>query len=309
LLPSSVDRVMLAATAALATVLALVGAGPGTTSTLEQLSPASLHRTGRDARLPDDSLGSAWARRGRLLALVVKPTATGQPIRFVDTRTMRTIRIVPVGDRDICGLVFDGPVLVALAADRPCYWRGGRFSVLRIAPGSARLTSVVKVPGIHTAFPTNLAFGDRIAFVTRAGGGIDAVDLATGRTTPHRPRRSLAKGEGIVATRWLGSHTLGAGPLAVNVRTWRSRRLGVGTRGLAPAGGMIAAYGANGVSVYTRTSRLVFVADRGVPVGDVHVAGRYLYASAGAAIDVFALDTHELIRSVVAPGVWALLTP
>jgi hypothetical protein len=310
LLPARVEIVMLAAPAAMATVLALLGSSPGAPSTLEQLSAASLQATGRSARLPDASLGLAWARRGTALALVAKPVASGQPIRIVDTRDLRTRHVIAVGDRDVCGLTFDGADLVALAADRPCYWSGGHFVVLRVAAGASRITSVVPVPALGSVLPPNLAFGDGKAFVARAGGGIDAVDLTSGATVSHRPSRALAKGEGIVPARWLGAHTLGAGALAVDVRSWRGRSLGVGTRGLAEAGDDLVAYGSRGVSVYTRTGRLKFHADAGVAVDDVHVLGPLLYASAGAAVDVVDLRTQRLARTVVAPAVvWTLLAP
>lgn len=281
-----------------------LGAGPGAPATLAHLAPTSLHVTGAAVPVPSWSLGYAWARSGSTLALVVKPVATGQPVRIVDARTLRTRRVVQVGDRDVCGLTYRGATLVALTANQPCYWPGGTFSILRIDPARGTITGELPVPALHTAFPTNLAFGDGKAFVSHAGGGFDVVDLATGAVTARHPRRTLAKGEGIVPTRWLGSHLLGAGALAVDVRTWHARRLGVTARALAPAGDDIAAYGPNGVSLYTRDGRLLSRLDHGVSVNDVHVLGHTLFASIDESTDVVDLRTHH-VRTVI--GRWMLL--
>ncbi|MFL5954134.1 MAG: hypothetical protein ACJ76I_08515 [Gaiellaceae bacterium] len=282
-----------------------LGGMPDSPARLARLAPTDLQVTGSTLRVPSWSLGYAWARSGTTLALVVKPVATGQPVRIIDTRTLHTRRVVQVGDRDVCGLTFRGQTLVALAANQPCYWAGGTFSVLRIDPVRGRVVSELPVPGLHTAFPTNLAFGDGKAFVSRAGGGLDVVDLSTGAVLTRRPKRTLAKGEGIVTTRWLGQHLLGAGPLAIDVRTWRARRLGVGTQGLAPAGNDIAAYGPHGVSIYTRGARVRSTLEEGVAVNDVRVVGRMLYASAGASTDVVELRTGGI--RTVATARWMLL--
>ena len=283
--------------------LALGSGMPGTPTRLAHLAPSDLHVTS-SVRVPSWSLGYAWARSGSTLALVVKPAATGQPVRIVDAHTLRTRRVVSVGDRDVCGLTFRGATLVALVADQACYWSGGSFSVLRIDPARGRIIGEVPVPGLHTAFPTNLAFGDGKAFISHPGGGFDVVDLATGSMVARHPRRTLAKGEGIVPTRWLGGHLLGAGPLAVDVRTWRAHRVGEMTRALAPAGDDIAAYGPRGVSIYTRSGRLLTTVDAGVSANDVHVAGRMLYASIEGATDVVDLRTHH-VRTIV--GSWMVL--
>src|SRR5262249_27594302 len=160
----------------------------------------TLRPVGAQLRLPGAPLGYAWARRGNTLAVVVKPVATGGPIRLVDLRSMRVTRIVPVGDRDVCGLAYDGPTLVALTAGQPCYWKGGHFSVMRFGA----TTTVTQVAKLDTVWPTNLAFGAGHAYVSYIGGVVDSVDLRTGAVVTHRPRRMLAKGEGLVFTRWLG---------------------------------------------------------------------------------------------------------
>ncbi len=293
-------------TALLATaLLALQLGGPGQHSTLERVAPRSLATEGAPATMPSAMLGYAWARRGRTLALVVKPADTGQPIRIVDTETLRTVRVIPVGDRDVCGLTFEGATLVALVADRPCYWAGGIFAVLRIDPAGTRPRSTVAVTGIHTAWPPNLAFGDGQAFVAHAGGGVDAIDLRTGKVTPHRPRRTLAKGEGIVRARWLGGHLLGLGPRIVDVRTWRERVPLRRARGIAPAGADLVAYGPGGAAVLTRTGSVRFRVLAGEHVDDVRVVGHVLYANVGWSTE--AVDLRTRTTRDAGKGAWLLL--
>jgi hypothetical protein len=262
--------------------------------------------------LPDNSLGDAWARRNYTLALVVKPVATGQPIRIVDTRTLRTRKVVPVGDRDVCWLTFDRSDLVALTADRPCYWKDGHFSLMRFDSRSWSLRQTLPLPTIHTVFPTNLAFGDGQAFVTRAGAGIDAIDLRTGRVERHHPRRALAKGEGIVPTRWLGAHLLASGASVIDVRTWRSRVLDPTARAVAPAGSDLVAYGRNGAKIFTRSGRYRFSVLTNVDVGAVKVVGPYLYAAEGNSILAHIVDLRtrrETPTNAGADLVWSLLVP
>ena len=137
-------------------LLALVSSAPGGPGTLEHLAPATLQPHGAHVRAPDSSLGFAWARHGATLALVAKPVATGQPIRIVDVRTLRTRRVLPIGDRDVCGLTFDGRDLVALTANQPCYWAKGRFALVRYDSDSWRVRQTVAVPGLRSVFLTNL---------------------------------------------------------------------------------------------------------------------------------------------------------
>ena len=285
-------------------LLALTLGSPGGHSSLQRLSPGSLVETS-SLRLPGAELGFASALRDGELALVVKPVATGQPVRIVDLARMRVARSIQVGDRDVCGLTFAGPTLVALAADQPCYWPGGRFTLLRIDPATGRIAGSTPVRGLHTVFPTNLAFGDGRAFVTRAGGGIDAVDLRTGVMTAHRPRRALAKGEGIVATHFLGGHLLGAGPRVVDVRTWRERLLEPGARGVVSSGAELIAYGPRGAGIYTRAGRLLRRALPGEQVSAAVTLDGRLYATVGEAVDTVEISTGT--QTHVAPGDWILL--
>jgi hypothetical protein len=294
-------------------LIALLGsAAPGGNSTLEHVAPATLEARAGSVRLPDSSLGSAWARQGSTLAFVVKPVATGQPIRIADVDTLRTRKVVPVGDRDVCGLTFDHGDLIALTADRPCYWKGGHFNVIRYDSRRWRVRQRLPLPTIRTVFPTNLAFGDGKAFVARAGAGLDAIDLRTGIVTRHHPRRSLAKGEGIVWTRWLGAHLVATGAAVVDTRTWRSRILDPTARGVAPAGGNLVAYGPRGAKVFTRSGRYRYSVLMDIDLGVVHVAGRYLYAAEGSSILAHVVDLRTRRETPTGAGanvVWSLLAP
>ena len=282
-----------------AVVLAVSGGTLGEPSLLHRADPATLRYEGAALRLPSAAFGLAWARRGGALAVVAKPTGgVGFRIRIVALRPrLRVVGTVAVGPRDVCGLTFRGATLVALAADRPCYWSGARFTILRIDVRARRIAGVRAVRGLRIAAPPNLAFGDGRAFVARADGGVDAVDLATGVTTTHRPRRALAKGAGVVFASWLGGGLLGVGKRVVDVRTWRVRMLVRGARGVIRAGGGLAAYGAQGVGVYTRRGRLLYRPIASPVSAGVAAWGRYLYAG-GEIVD---LATHRVQAAALEP--------
>lgn len=271
-----------------------LGSPGGGRSTLQLLQPGTL-RPIHAVHLPNASLGYAWARRYDTLAVVVKPVATGQPIRLVDARTMRVRRVIPVGERDVCGLAFRGSTLFALAADRPCYRDGGSFSVLRIVGG--RIVRVEPVAGLSTAAPTNLAFGDGNAYVARPGGTVEAVSLRTGRLSIHRLARATAKGERVEWTTWLGRHRLGIAGNVVDVRTWRRRPLAQGVTRVAGSGGVLVGWGAHGATVVRGSVRTHVLGDE--PVIEAWVAGDYLYALVGAATDVVDLRTGARTRIVL----------
>jgi hypothetical protein len=297
---------------AVSSLIALLATAPGGKTTLEHLAPSTLEATGRPVALPDSSLGAAWARDGSTLAFVVKPVATGQPIRIADVRTLRTWKIVPVGDRDVCGLTFDRGNLVALTADQPCYWQRGHFNLIRYDTRTWRPARAIPLPGLHTVFPTNLAFGDGIAFVARAGAGLDTIDLRTGAVARRHPRRSLSKGEGVVVTRWLGGHLLAVGPTVVDVRTWRARVPDPTARGVAPAGADLVAYGPHGATVFTRSGLRRFSVLPKIDLGTVQVVGPYLYGAEGTSILAHEVDLRtrrELPTNASANLVWSLLLP
>jgi hypothetical protein len=282
-------------------LIGLALGAPGTPSSLQLLEPGTL-RTAHAVRLPNASLGFAFARRYDTIAVVVKPVATGQPIRLVDARTMKVTRVIQVGDRDVCGLGFYGGTLFALVANQPCYWPGGSFSVLRIVGG--RIRRAVPIAGLSTLDPTNLAFGDGNAYIARPGGEVDVVDLGTGAFSIHRPARVLAKGEGVIPTHWLGADRLGVGPDVVDTRTWRKRLLVAGERGVAAGPGVLVAWGNRGAEVLHGTKRMHVLAAE--PIVQGWVAGDYFYAAVGDATDVVDLRTGKRLRVVLR---WLELLP
>jgi hypothetical protein len=299
--------------AALAVALiALLPAGSlgGGGARLAHVAPATLEQESA-VRVADSSLGFAWARRGATLAFVAKPKATGRPIRVVDARTFAPQHIVPVGDRDVCGLTFDRGDLVAVTADQPCYWPGGHFDLVRIDTRTWQATRTIALPALDRVFPTNVAFGDGSAFVAYAGAGLDQIDLRTGAVTRRHPRRSVAKGDAVVWTHWLGRHQLGVGPAVVNVGTWRTRTFESGARGVAPAGADLVVYGRRGAAVSTRSGVFRYRVLGGTDLGIVHVAGRYLYGgdATGVSGHVVDLRTRRETASVDANLVWSLLLP
>ena len=158
--------------------------------------------------------------------------------------------------------------------------------------------------GLSTLAPTNLAFGDGNAYIARPGGEVDAVDLRTGRLSVHRTARVLAKGERIVATRWLGAHRLGVGPNIVDTRTWRTRRVVAGERGLAAGPGVLVAWGDRGAEVIRGDKRTHVLGDE--PIVDAWVSGDYLYAAVGDATAVVDLRTGTRVRIVLR---WLELLP
>jgi hypothetical protein len=262
-------------------LLALTGGLLGHASHLRALDPATLQPRSAALWLPGDAFGVAWARSGSILALVTKPTGgTAHPIRLIDTRRMRIVGTIAVGNRDVCGLGWRGGALVGLVAEgRPCYWKGAPISVIQIDVRTSRIVQVTSVPGLTTVLPPNLAFGDGFAFVARGGGGVLAVDLATGALTRHIPRRALAKGGAILSTNWLGDHQLGVGGRVVDVRTWRWFAPEPGADAIRLAGPELAVLGRHGLALYTH---------RGKPLSRFGAAlanpeGRYVYVEVGPA--------------------------
>jgi hypothetical protein len=293
-----------------ASVLLVLDPGAlGTSGSLHR-TDAALRPTAPALRIPSSALGFAWARSGPTVAFVAKASATGQPVRILDVSHWRIVRTIAVGDRDVCGLTFAGRSLLALAADQPCYWAHGHFILLRLDIARGRLTRAIPVTGLDNAPPPSLAFGDGRAFVARASGIVDAVDLAMGTTVRHAPRRSLAKGGSIVWTRWLGGHLLATGNRILDVRTWRMHLLPRWVRTVAPAGRLLAAYGTRGVAVYTRAGVLRFRLLAGEDVWDAHVVAGRLYASVGWGTDVLPLrpGAHPTVAANPSP-VAMLLAP
>ena len=284
--------------------------------TLQHVTPRTLSPEGSTLRLgePGGTEGLQWARRGDTLAVEVYGVPRkSTPIRIVDAGLLRVRRSVSAGQRDICGLGFDGATLVALAAVPWCNNEPQvktTFSVLRINVGSGRVVGDVPVSELKPfAYPVSLAFGDGHAYVARAAGAVDSIDLRTGVVTSRRPRRTLAKGGDAVFARWLGEHRLGLGAQIVDVRTWRSRLVTSDAQRLTAGGPYVVAFGTDGARAFTRTGHLPFLLLRGENISDAHVAGHYLYVNADTDTEVFDLRTQKRISVVPHANEWTLLAP
>jgi hypothetical protein len=276
-------------------------AASGSPVTLQHVDPLTLVPTG--SKLPltvSAETGWEWARHGNLLALGPHATVRNRSwVRIVDADRLRVLRTIPMRGRDVCDLAFDGPTLVVLTSKPWCFGSAGSYSLLRIDVASGHAGRATPVPGLRAlVYPFTIASGDGRSFVARAGGEVDVVDLRTGAVTPHRPRRTLAKGEGFVRARWLGRHRLGLNGTIVDVRTWRRHTLMAGARGVTSGPYELVAWGAHGVNVYDQAMhfRIHVLGDE--DVDDVHVVGRMLYATVGAATDIVELTTGKRIGLV-----------
>ena len=284
---------------------------------LQHVTPRTLSPEGSTLRLSaaGGTEGFQWARRGDTLAVeVYGAPRQSAPIRIVDAGQLRVQRSVPVGRRDICGLGFDGPTLVALAASPWCN-NGPRvattFSVLRIDVATGHVAAEMPVTGLEPfLYPVSLAFGDGHAYVARADGTIDRVDLRTGVVDTRRPHRTLAKVGDAVYARWLGEHRLGLGAQIVDVRTWRSRLVTADAQRLTAGGPYVVAFGTDGARALTRAGRhLPLLLLRGENILDAHVVGHYLYVDADTDTEVLDLRTQKRVSVVPHAAGWTLLAP
>jgi hypothetical protein len=267
-------------------------------STLQHLDPQTLAGQGRALHIRGGSTGNAWARRFGTLAIMLRGAGHPGPIEIVDAARLRVLRVVPMGKNDVCQMAFFGPTLFALTAEGSCYDASAGFSVIRIDTAHGRIVRVTPVSGLSAVYPVNVTLGDGHAYVARAGGGIDSVDLRTGRVVPHTPGRTLAKGEGVIWTRWLGKHRIGAGNRVVNVRTWRSKVLLADAHVVAPGGRYLVAVGPHGGAVFTQGGRLVRHILGDEDVTTIWAMGNVAYALVGSAFDVVDLATGKTLRVV-----------
>jgi hypothetical protein len=284
------------AAAAAGILLALTGGTPGHRSSLQRLSPGTLHPEGPRVSLPGDAFGAAWAFGDSRLAIVTKPTAgIGFRIRLLHVPGLSRAGVVDVGTTDVCGLTFRGPRLVALVSSRLCYQEGGRFSILVVDPVRARVISSTSVRALRRVVPAGLAFGSDDAFVALGGGALAAVDLRTGAATVHTPRRLPADGSSETAS-WLGGSLLAVGNEIVSVRTWRARPLGAGIRGIVRAGLDLAAYGSRGVAVYTRSGRLRYRVTASPTFAGLASLAARLYVLPNTIVDIASGRTSVVAR-------------
>jgi hypothetical protein len=294
-------------------LLGLTFNGFGSPWTLQHVDAQGLRATGRELRI-DAPRGLMWTRHDDAVALVVfspRGSAHGATLEIVDAGRLRVRRTIAVARREVCAVAFDGASLVVLAARPWCYGSGGSaFSLLRVAPGRSRVSSVTPVAGRwQLVWPASIAFGGGDFYVARAGGEIDSIDARSGVRRTHRPRRALAKAGDTSVAHWLGGHVLSVGGTVIDVRTWRSRVLRAGARGIVRDGlGERVAFGSDGLWLFAADGRLRRHAIPGEDVSDVGAAGRFLYATVGSATDVVDARTGRQVRVVPDPGLsWRLV--
>jgi hypothetical protein len=284
--------------------------------TLQRVTPRTLSPEGAKLRLAGPGGGNQglqYATRGNLLAVEVYGIDRQRtPIRIVDMRRLRVVHSVAFARGDICGLTFDGPTLVALIAVPWCNAAPNaptEFSLARIG-FDGTVSRTMTVTGLKPfLYPVALTYGDGHAYVARATGSIESIDLQTGILKSHKPLRTLAKATDAVSAQWLGTHLLGVDARAIDVRTWRTRFLAPDAQKLAPGGQNIVAYGDDGAALYTRTGHLLFRLLRGENIRAAHVVGHYLYVDADTDTEVLDLRTHKRISVVPHANGWTLLAP
>lgn len=278
---------MTSAAAAAGILLARSGGALGHRSSLRRVDPASLRPEGRAASLPGDAFGATWTVGGSRLAVVTKPDAgVGFLVHVLRLPDLAPAGTIDVGARDVCGLTFRGATLVALVSSGLCYQGGGSFAILSLDIAGRRVVSTTRVRGLRRVVPASLAFGAGDAFVGVGGGAVAVVDLRTGATSVHTPRRALADGSSASSVSWLGDGLLAVGPEIVSVRTWRARSLGAGVHAIVRAGPDLAAYGAAGVAVYTRSGRLRYRVTASPTFGGVTALDGRLYVAPGTVVDI-----------------------
>jgi hypothetical protein len=280
-----------------AAAVALVLAVSGSPARLQALDPLTLAPQGPSLRVAEPTFGLVWARSpDGTLALVVKRSESGERIELVSP-ALRRVRVVPMLGLDVCGLTWRGRSrIVALVGSQPCYWSSTVLSLKTIDTRTGRIVRERAV-GLEGGAPApNVAFGGGRAFVTRAGGLIAAIDLATARLTGHRPRRSLQKGEELVYPHWLGNGRLSVRGHIVDVRTWRARIIESGARGIVRAGDRFVSYGPAGVGIYTRSGRLLG-RPLAVPVNVARVVGRFAYAATASGTAIVDLRTRRVVAT------------
>jgi hypothetical protein len=255
-----------------------------------------------------------WARHGGTVAIFVissRGSVHGGALKIVDATSLRVRRTIAVSGREICALAFDGARVVALAARPWCYGTGSSaFSVLHVDSARGRITSVTPVAVLRQlVWPVSVVFGGGDFYVARASGEVDSIDGRTGAVRAHRPRRTLAKGGDKSVAHWLGDHSLSVGGAVIDVRTWRSRLLRAGARGIVRDGlGERVAFGTDGLWVFAADGRLRRRAIPGEDVSDVRAVARFLYATVGSATDVVDARTGRQVRVVPDPGLsWTLV--
>ena len=222
-------------------------------------------------------------------------------IEVVDGSSLKVTQRYTFRHKGTCAVDFDGSAVVALTG---CLTASSkRFTVWRLTPTSRRAIPVSRLDRL--SWPVSFAVGDGKWFVARAGGIVDVIDLQTGRTTSHRPFRTLAKGApGFRDASWLGEHRLALNGTVVDVRTWRKRTLALGAERLDAVGGYVIAHGTNGITVFDDSLHLYRRLAAGRVIDRIGLSGGILYAQIGLAWDLWDLRTGTHLGIVLPDTPW-----
>jgi hypothetical protein len=222
-------------------------------------------------------------------------------IEVIDGSSLEVTQRYAFEHRGTCAVDFDGSTVVALTG---CLTASSKhFTIWRLTPTSRRAIPVSHLDPL--AWPVSFAVGDGKWVVARAGNVVDAIDLRTGRTASHRPRRTLAKGaRGYREASWLGAHHLAQNGTVVDVRTWRKRTIAPGAQRLDAMDGYVIAHGTNGITVFDSSLHLYRRLAAGRVIDRVGLSGGIVYAQIGLAWDEWNLRTGKHLGIVLPDTPW-----
>ena len=264
---------------------------------LQHFTPLAMRPTGPQVKIDYSWFygyqNVAWADG----ALVVR---LRNAIDVIDGTSLRVTQRYTFRHKGTCAVDFDGATVVALTG---CLTAGSTsFTVWRLTPTSRRSVRVSRLEPL--TWPVSFAVGDGTWFVARGSGTVDAIDLETGHVTTHRPRRTLAKGEGLLDASWLGEHRLGLNGTVTDVRTWRRRTLAPGAERLDAADGYVIAHGTNGITVFDDSLHLYRRLAAGRVIDRVCLSDGIVYAQIGLAWDEWDLRSGKHLGIVLPDTPW-----
>jgi hypothetical protein len=264
---------------------------------LQHFTPVSMKPVGSPVKIDYSSFYGAQNFATANRSIVVRlPNA----IDVIDEGSLRVTKRYTFRHKGTCGVDFDGTTVVALTG---CLTATSKvFTVWRLTPSSRRAIAVSHLRPL--TWPVSFAVGDGTWFVARADGTVDAVDLETGRVTTHRPRRTLAKGRGLLDASWLGEHRLGLNGTVIDVRTWRKRTLALGAERLDAMGGYVIAHGTNGITVFDDSLHLYRRLAAGRVIDRIGLSDGIVYAQIGLAWDLWELRTGKHLGIVLPDTPW-----
>jgi hypothetical protein len=289
-------------------------------------------RTVSKLSLPgEDVCRLAWTSARRVLVVATRGPACYRPIL-----SARVIVVDPVRGRVVAQRSLSGPDTVVASAATPNGLALLLGPPLRLVIVSAVRTRVFALPGVRSPLrPLDKSAGTSLglavdpsagrAYVVEPSGSITEVDLATGRTSVHRPaiRRPAALEKGatgsIVNAVWVGGWSLAVsgarrtgtrlapmGLRLVNTLTWRSRVLDARASGVEYARRTIFGYQplaprtpAVGLLVFTRTGSKLFSRFARVHVTRVLSVGDHAYVAGYGLSAIIDLHTGRFRRASV----------